>query len=346
MAVHDDGADYRVLRTGAELEAIAGQWSELWRSDPHATPFQSPEWLLPWWHHFGDNLRAVAIFQDGALIGLLPFYAYREPVSGSRRLMLLGVGTSDYLDGIFAPACTVAQAGAGLARLWEDESWDWLSVTQLRLCSKLLQAADACGPGRGESCSRMPASPMAGLPQKIRRNAMYYRNRALRKGELCLETASAANLQDTFAALERLHTERWQNRGESGVLADPRVLAWHREALPLLERCGTLRLCTLRLADEIIGVLYSLIDPPWRSSRTQYVYVPGYSTRHAELRPGTLLLALAMEHAAGEGVETIDLLRGDEDYKKLWHPVREATYGFERVRCEEPAMASCLEFAG
>lgn len=30
-------------------------------------------------------------------------------------------------------------------------------------------------------------------------------------------------------------------------------------------------------------------------------------------------MALAMEHAAEEGVETIDMLRGEEAYKKLWH---------------------------
>jgi CelD/BcsL family acetyltransferase involved in cellulose biosynthesis len=68
--------------------------------------------------------------------------------------------------------------------------------------------------------------------------------------------------------------------------------------------------------------------------------------QHADLRPGTLLLALAIEQAAREGVQTIDMLRGDEDYKKLWGAVWEATYGFERSRCEEAiAATSRLESA-
>jgi len=43
---------------------------------------------------------------------------------------------------------------------------------------------------------------------------------------------------------------------------------------------------------------------------------------HSDLRPGTVLIALATEHAAREGVRTIDMLRGDEGYKKFWHMER------------------------
>jgi CelD/BcsL family acetyltransferase involved in cellulose biosynthesis len=89
-----------------------------------------------------------------------------------------------------------------------------------------------------------------------------------------------------------------------------------------------LRLSSLSLNSETIGVLYSLIDPPSRLTRTQYFYLTAYSTGHAELRPGTLLLALAIERAAEEEVWTIDMLRGDEAYKQIWHLERVPTYGF------------------
>jgi len=53
---------------------------------------------------------------------------------------------------------------------------------------------------------------------------------------------------------------------------------------------------------------------------------------HSDLRPGTVLIALATEHAAREGVRTIDMLRGDEGYKKFWHMERTPTLGFVRYR--------------
>jgi CelD/BcsL family acetyltransferase involved in cellulose biosynthesis len=35
-----------------------------------------------------------------------------------------------------------------------------------------------------------------------------------------------------------------------------------------------------------------------------------------------------MEQAAAEGVQTIDMLRGDEAYKRIWHFEPVPTYGF------------------
>ena len=81
----------------------------------------------------------------------------------------------------------------------------------------------------------------------------------------------------------------------------------------------------LRLNDEAIAALYSLIDPK-RAGRAQYFYITAYSPEHADLRPGTLLIAYAVEHAANEGVETIDMLRGDESYKQIWHMEKVPTW--------------------
>jgi CelD/BcsL family acetyltransferase involved in cellulose biosynthesis len=184
---------------------------------------------------------------------------------------------------------------------------------------------------------------MAELPQKIRRNAMYYRNRALRRGELELTMADGETWAEAFEALRKMHEALWESRGERGALADDRVAAWHREALPLLERRGLLRLCCLRLNGETIAAMYSLIDPPGRAERTQYFYLPAYSAAHADLRPGTVLIAMATERASEEGVRTIDMLRGDEDYKRMWHAERVATYTFAARRAgqgEEPARAA------
>jgi CelD/BcsL family acetyltransferase involved in cellulose biosynthesis len=326
--------DLRVLRTTAELQFIEPAWTELWRSDPQATPFQNPAWLLPWWRQFGQpDLRTIAISRHGALIGLLPFYIYRDPQTATRQLLLIGAGTSDYLDGIFAPACTPEHVAQALHLLQQDESWDIGYITQLRPASKLLQAlAPTLSPTPAQSCSRMPAVPIAGLPQKIRRNAMYCRNRALRSGPLELTVADESNCLAFFADFHRIHNERWQARGEAGVLDDPRVVAWHRESIPLLARQGILHFSALHHNGETIATMYALIDPPGHADRTLYIYLPALSPRHAKMSPGTLLLAYAIEHVANHGVQTIDMLRGDEPYKQLWHTEKTPTCAIELRR--------------
>jgi CelD/BcsL family acetyltransferase involved in cellulose biosynthesis len=266
--------------------------------------------------------------REGCALGLLPFYVYRDEESRERQLLPLGVGTSDYLDGVFAPECSEEEILRGVEWLRGQVRHDVLSVTQLPGRSRLLAAfRDTRREDVSDAvpCSRMKAVTMAELPQRIRRNAMYYRNRAQRRGALELVQADAASWEKIFSELVRLHTSRWRRRGEDGVLVDERVVAWHREAIPQLLDAGLLRLMALRLNEETIAVLYSLVDQV-RERRTQYFYITAYSPEYADLRPGTLLIAFAAEHAAREGLTTIDMLRGDESYKQMWHMEREPTW--------------------
>lgn len=329
--------EHRVLQSSEELTALAPAWERLWRTDADATPFQHPAWLLPWWRQFGHgDLRTVAMYREGELVGLLPFYIYAraDGRDGSERHLLpIGMGTTDYLDGLFAPKCTSEEICEGLRTLRAAGGWDVAYVNQLRGSSRLLGALQggkmATRSISSDNCWRMPAARIPDLPQKIRRGAMYYRNRANRAGNLELAWADASNVLEWFDTFERLQHERWQASGKRGVLADERVVQWHRVALPGLAIAGLLRMYALRLNGEAIAMLYALFDPPERCQRSLYVYLPAFSMRRAHLRPGTLMLAFAGEQAADEGVQTIDLLRGNEPYKQMWHAEAVATHGFE-----------------
>lgn len=323
-----------VLRTPGQLNRLRPQWDVLWRSDPMATPFQSPGWLLPWSQQFVEgSLRIAVVHRSGSLCAVLPFYVYTEPADGCRKLLPLGVATSDYLDGVFSPACKQQDILIALDHLTAHCDWDTLEIPQLRAASRLRSALQswrpACLlPGCGERVSQLDPVRLSDLPLKIRRNAMYYRNRAARAGTLELTLADAQNWPEALHALKRLHTARWNLTGEPGVLSDPRVCAWHRQAIPQLISEDLVRLYCLRLNGEVIAALYTLVDPPGRASRSVYIYITGFSPGHSDLRPGTVLLALTIDHVARQGFTTVDLLRGNESYKNLWHPRWVATDRF------------------
>jgi CelD/BcsL family acetyltransferase involved in cellulose biosynthesis len=333
-----DGCSCHLLRTTEVLESFRPQWDALWSEDGNATPFQSAAWLLPWWHHFGQaDLRAVVVSRHGKPVALLPFYVCREPVQGERKLLLLGAGTSDYLDGLFAPDCTTEHVKMALDCILCIGGWDRLYAVQLRETSPLYKALGSMSATGGQSfgtekCLRVRAVPMDGLPGSLRRNARYYRNRAEQSGKLTIEFADARGWKSTFDALVELHTQRWQRTGEPGVFADHRVLAFHHEAIPLLLQKKVLSLCSLCFNGEAIATAYWLADPSGRQESARYAYLIGYSLTHAELGPGTLLLASMTEHAANDGVAWIDMLRGEENYKKLWHPEPVPTFGFAFAR--------------
>src|SRR5579864_746973 len=139
----------RWIRSSEELEHLTPQWKAVWEEDQLATPFQTPGWLVPWWHCFGEELRSVAMFQGDELKGFLPFYVHREPQTGERHLLPLGVGTTDYLDGVFSPDCTAEDVKDAAELLCAEDDWDTLYITQARPGSKLLQALEQLG--RGDS---------------------------------------------------------------------------------------------------------------------------------------------------------------------------------------------------
>jgi CelD/BcsL family acetyltransferase involved in cellulose biosynthesis len=119
-------------------------------------------------------------------------------------------------------------------------------------------------------------------------------------------------------ALFTLHAARWSERAQPGVLADAAVVAWHREAAPLLLAAGVLRLHGLRLDGEWIALAYVLAH----GDRSRY-YIGGFDPRHAALSPGALLIEHAIACAHAEGARAFDFLRGAEPYKYRWGAVDE-----------------------
>ncbi len=322
-----------VVRTTEALEALAPEWWALWKRDHTATPFQSPAWLLPWWQHVGEGeLLTVAVrAADGTLSGLLPAYVYTEPHTRRRKLLLVGVGTSDYLGGVFDPASASATVAAALACLSGlREQWDEAHLIQLPPQSPLLSTVQAAGwpVFLSEPCSKVLLPRDGAFHGKLRENLRYYRNRAEQSYELRFETATPETALGFFDTLVALHTSRWKSRGEAGVLVDPQVQSAHRASIPLLLEAGLLRSHALLLDDERIAVLYGLADPPDRLQRSVYYYLNGFNPDFGPFSPGTLLLGFAAEQAAAKGAVWLDMLRGDEPYKRLWKPEMQPTYGF------------------
>ena len=94
--------DLDEVTTADALERIRPEWAALWARCPAATPFQSPEWLIPWWRHVGQGeLWTLVVRSSGRLVGLVPLYIYSG--SSVREVFPIGIATTDYLDALFEP---------------------------------------------------------------------------------------------------------------------------------------------------------------------------------------------------------------------------------------------------
>jgi CelD/BcsL family acetyltransferase involved in cellulose biosynthesis len=319
------------LTTTEELDALEPAWADLWSRAPAATPFQSPAWLIPWWRHIGGGrLRVLAARAGGRLVGLLPMFLQQAPEG--EKLLPLGIAISDYLDGLYEDGHGPAVAESMLRRLAERQrDWHVCELHPLPAGSALLQAPApaecASEVLRFESCLVVEIPPRATslrqvLPKRMRKNLRYFGGRAARLGRISFETATVASLPEVLDALLELHAIRWARDDRPGVLADPAIRAFHDAAAPALLSAGLLRLYALRLDGRIVAVLHCMLA----KART-YCYMSGYDPDLAEISPGTLILAHAIEQAIGEGAFEVDFLRGGEPYKYFWGVRERPCYG-------------------
>lgn len=280
------------------LRALEPAWWSLWHADPAATPFHSPAWLLPW----------AAVFQPGsccAVVGegsfLLPLFT----LDGGRHVLPLGAGTTDWLG----PLCT-RLPDAPIP--WPDTA-ALIDLPGLSTTTPPLQSPPGWREegGEGEPCPALDLP--AALPKSLRQNLRTARHRLDRLGKAAIHRVTGPDIPPTLDALFALHSARWQQDGDPGVLADPLVQAFHRQAAPRLDAAGLLRLYALELDGRIVAVLYGLSA----KGRFHY-YIGGHAPALAACSPGSLLLAHAIAEATAEGCTLFDFLRGREPYKYRW----------------------------
>jgi len=281
----------RILDSAAQLETLSGEWRELWDSDPLASVFQGPDWLIPWTRHLwgGGKLRVATMRRAGRLIGVAPMFIW-----GSRRLAWLGAGISDYLGITAAPEFADEAAGNVFTALEEMRGeWERCDLEELREDSPMLRAAAVADV---QVCSVCPARRAdQPLPPRLVKN-LRYAERKLGAFEF-----GPCEWDDLF----RLHELRW---GGEGVLRSRAVREFHRTAAG-----DSTRLYGIRVSGQLIAAQYNLVT----KGRACY-YLGGYDPAWSACSPGGVLLRHAMEEGLKEGARIFDFLRNPEPYKYAW----------------------------
>jgi len=299
-----------VITSTEDLERLAPQWEELWRTSPQATPFQSPHWLLPWWRSFGSDAPYVIASTNGKLDALAPLYILRDDDSGESLGMFIGTGVSDYLD-ILGDIEPLADAIASA----DCQMWD---LQQLRPSSPILSMP--LRDGWSDNVEDQEACPVLALDEfetsmstHALKKLRYYRRCAERLGTVEYESATHDSLDSLLGSLFELHAARWQRRGLPGVLADETTQQFHREVARRMLDGGALRMYAMRIDGRIRAVFYGFAH-----HETVYYYLSGYDPELEKISIGNTLVAHAIDEARANGAKVFDFLRGAEEYKYAW----------------------------
>jgi len=308
-----------------KLRALEPEWRDLWQRDPAATPFDGPDWLIPWTDHLwgGGRLHVLTVRNGGALIAVAPIFFWGY---GGRpeiiRASFLGSGITDHLGITADPARDVEAARAILDHLVSVAGeWHVCDLQELRPTSPLLRADLPRGLAAQDSpCGVCPVLSLpkswdelvAGLDAKFRRNLRVAESR-LRHDNAEFVCVPPQQVEDAVRELIRLHEARWQQRRESGMLATTALHRFHLAAAARLARLGAVRLYTLKAEGETIAVQYNL-----RRDTRVYAYLSGFDPAHQRNSPGAALLAHSIRCAIEEGATHFDFLRNREEFKYQW----------------------------
>lgn len=340
----DAATSLHVVRDLDELRALAPAWESLLRTSASDEPMLGPDWLLTWWRVYGagsGRQLAVGLFRAaGQLIGLAPLCRRRHwyrPGIPMRRLEFLGSDVpqgdgvcSEYLNVIARAGDEPRVARAFAAAVVRGEFGRWSEV--------VLDALDGNGPmpgqlaeafsGQGYPATRevttespyltLPASWDAYLHGTLNKHKRRSVLSALRDFEAWAgsdwrleRVRSAEELPRGQAILRELHGQRWHGAGKEGVFAQPRFDAFHDESMARLLARGQLGLLWLTVRDQPIAAHYQIIA----NDKVYYYQCGRRLDVPPRIRPGIVLLALALQEAMARGLREFDFLGGPAQYK-------------------------------
>ncbi len=311
-----------LITTTAALADLRPSWEALFYACPWATLFQSPNWQLTWWHHFGreGSLRALALYDGDTLVGLAPFYITHE--TGMPLLRLVGgIDLTDYLDILARPGYDTALWDAVLDTWLGRQCECTLDLHSLRADSPTLHLLPERARVRHLTLTNQQETvcPLVSLPasweayqKTLSAKARHELRRKLRKaGREALVSwywvAHPDAVAEDLPTFFHLHT---LSSPEKAMFWTPARRAFFEAMALEMSRAGWLQLAFL-LIDGTPAATFMLFDDGERF----LLYNSGFDPAFDALSPGWVLLGYLIEHAIALGRREFDFLRGDEAYK-------------------------------
>ncbi len=221
-----------------DVRRIENEWRTLAAVAQGVTPFQYPDWILPWYDIWAaDRVHMLTARDDrGVLCAVIPA-ALQEC-----RLELAGSGVGDYLapvivntDEILVSSLERALSSLGLPIRFNDVPVDcaWASSIRETPWWQVHTSSPCPVAPLPESSSTFRQS----LPSGLRRNVRRYWEQLKDDADARFETAhDDQHVPAAMDMLVALHTKRWHERGLPGVLAGERIRRFHTSGTHALRR--------------------------------------------------------------------------------------------------------------
>ena len=303
-----------IIADPARLVEFQPEWSLFARTLSCLTPFQLPEWLVTWWRHFGSGELHVLIFREGSdIVAVIPCFLHEW--RGLRQITLIGSGISDYLEPAIATQHSCAVTDRLQSHLLPNTQWDVCNWQDLSCNTPLKRIASTV-------LEDMPCSEIQlrstfeeywkSRPKSLRQNVRRDTRKAESSGSVAFEVSKRANAE-SIGALIDLHTARWNERGEPGMIQTNHSAGFLEDIAREFATRGMLRIFSLRFEGKIAAVIFG-----FQYGKRLFNYLTAFDPAHEAFGLGRALLYESIRYCFENGYEAWNFLRGDEPYKMWW----------------------------
>ena len=311
----------------ADLET---EWNQLMERSGTANPFLEYWYLRTWWEHLGgrewpeteSRLAIVAGYEDGVLKAVAPFFISRKKDHPIALRFIGQIEVTDYLDFI---------AEKDVLEEFFSELFDFIpehkqidinrfSLANLRNDSPSLPVLARIAEEKGLSYEAqiLQPAPVISLPrdwedylQSLSKKQRHEMRRKERNAEQNFDTRLVFAPKDADIEQEmREFLELMRNEANKQQFLSAGTENFLIELAHKANQQGKLLLCYLYLNGEKAAAYFNFL-----SDRKLLVYNTGWNPRFLKASPGWVLLGKLVRWAIENGLDEVDLMRGDEDYK-------------------------------
>lgn len=310
------------------LDHLTEEWEAL-LGDSFAAVFSHPSWYRAWLEAFPVRRPAALTARAaGRLIGVLPLARARTNASGLYFTRVAPWARADYQPPIIA-AEFVAEAlpsmlEAARRHFGRGGTWWWPDIPEgdpsLPVLRSFFRAHRMPFVEERNVCPRLRLEAGSDYHVLERQWSASHRGDVRRQRKLLAAQGPLALWQpstpdEAKALLEEffgVHDEKWLSQGYPGRFQDEAQRAHFRAVLRHMWGRG-LHFSTLRCGETTVSYLFGFLSGGWLQS-----YRPTYRPEFGRFSPGKVHMAFLVEEACRQGWKGVDLLQGDDPYKRAW----------------------------
>lgn len=319
-----------VIDTEAGLNTWESAWKQAYLDSGTDNMFLSWEWTVLWWKHYGAGhaLRILVAEDEAGVAGIAPLMVTRGGPGTRWRGLVHFPGDeklADYSDLLTVrDEQTVAEAVLEALRSWAD--WGAFELRRVPDTSRAGAAlrTQLRGQGRLGAVSLECVSPyltvggtwgdfFASRSKALRQELRTSGNHLSRVGTWGFDVCRGGELPAAREALYAFHLARQNRRPGTSIFADEPGQAFTRDLTELSPTGWGAEVSVVRVGTRPVSAVLAL-----RGRRTFYYWVPAFDANVTSASLGKLHLKLLIERAFAEGCAVVDLMIGNDRYKRDW----------------------------